>query len=1188
MHKNINMCDLIDLNSPDRKDLLSCRLASPLIPVPIDTANSNYNNRTNNVNSVMTGKRESLENNPFDMVLHKTTEYNQKKNDPFEVTLEKALKAKCKKNAASRTYAVDFTDDYTPKKRTKNFQRLKMNKTLDESLINEELQQESLTTNKIFNENVVLELNELDALTDNLKTVDVSDNLLFSNNKNVAPTIEIQEANLSILNQSIMNDTLFDAERDIDNDNHIKLLTNLEEDTNNTSHIPSSVTLLKPPKFRRSFSQPENVTSVMSEYSHRLSIVETIQTEHESKNSLSPSLHFLNEGFLKSYSGSSMFTSSSSISSIARVNSISPITNTSIALSNGTFNRAFLESFSSEKSDTTTLNKKLSPTKEVNSVLSTTKNLGTSVVNISKRTRSSISDLTDRLNKLKAKASELHVLEDNTNKENETSPSSSNNVKDCVKNVIEQAEECDMNNRLIDVDIFSPETNYSADQYKSSISDTSSDSVFLDGNKVNKSILHEAKLLARTFEEMALRTSSGSSIDDLITNNPLWTSELLPAFDDEVDNLIELPTSPNTNNANLNCREVSSSKDSVSYTNEKFVANKSMDNVKDLEMELIDPIPTEKRITAASLVLDLKKLINTENNTEANKLLENLEKVLGINWESNTELLTTYLNLTNNLAKSPLRSSNNLEMKNVAENNMEYSQEDNITSELSENIKESAFSVNMNINDSSIDKCSTSGEKCFKKIHSETKKSSEELKISNEKINNENKEDITAQNSNKEDAACKTENTNSLNEKMVMELLVHLGKLLTGQAKEQSTVNLFHNFEKALNLVSNNCNENTKTNNNELEVQQISEKSKLKHENKTQSSALSKSTNRWSLDLESKKQPISKSFMRKSISVSQTAPVKIVPSPVMLNGKSTIQLKEVTKRFSSDPGFISPMTNKKVTSNNNKHDSEKIAEIKTVVTSNFEKEKPTIVNTVKTKLKKNVSVDVINKRGPMKAILPIGSMQKRESINRRIVSSTETITPPKAHKIISSTPNSVNNKYSVKKSARSSKPVASSTPDACNSKTRKIPSQISSNANKRNFGCDISPVTTRVDINNSNGVNCSPKSKLPSSKRTTPKRRSADSSIPRSQTPPINKKLNSSFDVNQYERLTESPQRSIYKVSNTQKNSPVSLKKNGNNMQQSPLRDSNKLMHKVKPINLISKLRRHSVGNLTEKENNYI
>lgn len=32
---------------------------------------------------------------------------------------------------------------------------------------------------------------------------------------------------------------------------------------------------------------------------------------------------------------------------------------------------------------------------------------------------------------------------------------------------------------------------------------------FQDGNKVNKSILHEAKLLARTFEEMALRTSSG-------------------------------------------------------------------------------------------------------------------------------------------------------------------------------------------------------------------------------------------------------------------------------------------------------------------------------------------------------------------------------------------------------------------------------------------------------------------------------------------------------------------------------------------------------------------------------------------------------------------------------------------------------------------------------------------------------
>lgn len=63
------MCDLIDLNSPDRKGLISTRLASPLIPIPADTVCNNYNIQTNESNSLIIGKRDSLENNPFDMVL---------------------------------------------------------------------------------------------------------------------------------------------------------------------------------------------------------------------------------------------------------------------------------------------------------------------------------------------------------------------------------------------------------------------------------------------------------------------------------------------------------------------------------------------------------------------------------------------------------------------------------------------------------------------------------------------------------------------------------------------------------------------------------------------------------------------------------------------------------------------------------------------------------------------------------------------------------------------------------------------------------------------------------------------------------------------------------------------------------------------------------------------------------------
>lgn len=93
-------------------------------------------------------------------------------------------------------------------------------------------------------------------------------------------------------------------------------------------------------------------------------------------------------------------------------------------------------------------------------------------------------------------------------------------------------------------------------------------------------------------------------------------------------------------------------------------------------------------------------------------------------------------------------------------------------------------------------------------------------------------------------------------------------------------------------------------------------------------------------------------------------------------------------------------------------------------------------------------------------------------------------------------------------------------------------------------------------------------SKLLSPKRTTPKRRPTESGIPKSQTPPVHKRLNSSFDVNPYEHFSVSPQRS-YKVSNSLKNSPVSVKKNSSNIQQSPLRENNIIIHKVKPMNLV-------------------
>ncbi|XP_017792433.1 PREDICTED: uncharacterized protein LOC108574365 [Habropoda laboriosa] len=1133
------MCDLIDLNSPDRKSLLNARLASPLIPVPTDTVCYNYNTCTNEPNSVITGKRESLENNPFDMVLCKTTEYIQKKDDPFEVTLEKALRLKYKE----RTCSLDLTNDVLQQKTYK--QKLKLNKTLDEFLINDELNHNNITTAKISNDAIIVHSNNSKILSDNLKPVDV------------IPTIEIQDFDLSILNQSVMNDTLFEGDKESNKNQMKSILQNkmLMHTKKSNVQFPYPNTALKVSKLRRSLSQGENISPKKSEYLNQISLIEPLRISSGSETNIdSPdSLNLLNEGFLKSHcSGSSVFSSLSDISSIHKLNSVSPTINSSTILSNGTMNRSFLESCSSEKSDNIKLSENMSLNKEIKPAFLTSNDSIISVSNL--LTESSILNLADRFNKLKASTSEIHTPENSLNNKNELAYSSSNDIKDCVT-VMEKNENCDINNKLIDVDVFSPDNNCTKEHCKSSISDTSSDSVFFEGNKINKSIFKEAKLLAKTFEELAFKTSSGSSIDDLITNNPLWTSELLPAFDDEamVENLIELPTSPVGCNTKSKHEEVMNSD---SHTDKKKeLNNKVKEDVKNLEMELTEVISTEKRLTAATLLLDLKKLIKTENNVEANKLVENLERTLGINCKNNTELLTTYLNATNNLAKNPQKSNNRLEIiKNVAENNMEHSHEDNLTSNSIENVKESIFCENINFNDMNTSKCSDN-QKYLEKVSSESKCEIPERETNIEEMNKAiDENELNTQSVSKEDPSYKRESSSLLNEKIIIELLENIGKVLSAQTEEHPTWDILKNLGKVLHSTSNcNVDKDMEPDSNYIEIEQTPRKSKLKFQNNTKSSILSKSANRFSLDLGSTKQPVSKKFIRRSMSVSQTQPIKNEPNPLISTSKSISQLKEVTKRFSSDPNLVSTTTNKKIIANNNKNELQK--EVKTITASKLQKEKTAMISTVKNKFKKKIDTDVMSKKGPLKAILPIGSMQKRETISKKITPPIGSITPPKSHKLISSTPNSTD---SGLKKARSSKPVASSTPDAQNSKTRKIQIQVT-NSKKRNFSCDISPVITPLSVNNGNGTNNSPRRKLPSPKKTTPKRRSTESGIPRSQTPPVSKPLNSSFD------------------------------KNGNSTKQSPLRENNMFINKVKPINLISKLRRHSVDtNIMEKENNYI
>lgn len=459
------MCDLIDLNSPDRNGLLSSRLASPLIPAPTDTECSNNNSR-----SLIIRKRESSENNPFDMALHKTTEYIQNKNDPFEVTLEKAMKLKCKRNSSLTACSSASTgNDVLEGQPLRN--KLKLNKTLDETLFHSELDRNNADTNKISNDNIVEDANNFNTQSDVTKP------------NNIIPAIIVEDVDLSILNQSVMNDTLFETDKQSNNDqakdaSQNQMLENAEKDRMLIEQMALSTVILKVP-LKRSLSQGEGTTEKKLKYFNQTSLIETLQIGFNNTSTVSSqnSTDILNKGFLKSFgSGSSVFSSLSNISSIPALNSVSSTISSSLMQSNGTINRSFIESCSSEKSEFGKSNGNIDLDREMQLLLPRTRKSIASVGNTS--ARSSMSDLAERFNKLKVKACDIQIPKSPNDNEDKLTSSPLNDVKEYVT-LMEKSDTCDVNNKLIDVDVFTLENNSSKEICSSSTSDTSSDSVFM-------------------------------------------------------------------------------------------------------------------------------------------------------------------------------------------------------------------------------------------------------------------------------------------------------------------------------------------------------------------------------------------------------------------------------------------------------------------------------------------------------------------------------------------------------------------------------------------------------------------------------------------------------------------------------------------------------------------------------------
>ncbi|XP_046818448.1 protein PF14_0175-like isoform X1 [Vespa crabro] len=1098
------MCDLIDLDNSTGTSL-NTKLASPLIPVPSSIEQRNLNICCDRNNTLIIEKRESLGNNPFDMLLHKAIEYVNKEEDPFEIVYEKALKGT--DIAVLENKSINIIDDF--KSTYTQFScELKEGKVLDESFSNPDLKKS---------------------------------------------TAEIKSLNSSILNHSAMNDTLYDTNYNRE-ENEMKCMVQhkvplhiqeTERDMKNL--IPINIKSIQ----MRSYSQGDIIHECKQLLKYRSnSATETLKTDGININdtegkSSSIFNDQLNKGFLEDqYNDVSVFSTISNISSITR-NSGS-LTQNSMAsmVSNNTMNFAFLDNYSSLVFCDTKLNERVNSTMSKVSVSS-----GTSLPITPAQKQIDISVLAQKLNELKLKTSELQVSQ----KDNNESDNQHINTRATF----------DVDDKLLDIDVCLPEITFSKLSNNNINSDASSDSNFLKNNNVNKSILNEAKALAKTFEEYAEK-ALGSNSDELIIDDPMWTSELLPAFEDDiVDDLIEVP-SLNVNNREEKIGDMLCSNDKT----------KSQNNItKNIEIVPFSQIIADKKATS-TLLLDLKKIVTTENNSEANRLLENLEKVLGIQ-SSNIELLSAYLQTTNdseNIKNTKEEEHNKSHVDDLKiHENKELCCNNKINSrEVLNDSKQLLIKENKIQNDLSLVNTQT-------EISPKKERSVDiEKKENDVDINNSTRENIETNN----DENNKTEN----NEKVAVELLINLGKVLSGQSNESATLNLLKNLGEVLNLVSKNKQEKNNEQDNIISTNIGRTSTKEKSGNKVQSTISLKVKQRRSLDLISKMKPSNQKALRRSTCITSASPNKKLQNSLILKDNNKSQLSKSKKRFPSDPGSINLVSFKKEVAANI-GDQQIINTQKIHTEINNPKEKPPIKFVVKNQLKNKSKFEVVNKKGPMKAIIPIGNMH-RKSIT----------TPPKSPKnvqpcikIFSSTPNSMENEIEFKKSPKL-KPMASSTPDSLKHKSV-VQLPMLQRCDKINASCDISPINVQEEITTDKcKVYLSPKrvNKCCSPRRGTPKSQIKESSIPKYSTSPGILVRVPSQDINKSQEMSISSQILSKKEENIYKKSPMTSKKIGITELKSPLKDSNHIVTKGKPLNLTSKLRRsNNKINGSEKENTF-
>lgn len=243
-----------------------------------------------------------------------------------------------------------------------------------------------------------------------------------------------------------------------------------------------------------------------------------------------------------------------------------------------------------------------------------------------------------------------------------------------------------------------------------------------------------------------------------------------------MDNLIDLPVSP----GRIEGADTIVKKEEV----EKSTESKVSDEIKELESQFIDHDVARNKIMASTLLLDLEKIVHRENNPEAITLLENLEKVLGVKYESNTQLLATCVQWTNNLSKSPKKCTKKLgSLDNIRNNSLEKSHEDNneaVAAPSNDNMNKICNDENLGLN-----------------LNVEKEINKSEKSIIADLTHEEKENPPEADNEDKKIGVDQTE---------ALELITNLSKILGGSKNESSPLSLLTNLRQVLNLATNQLN----------------------------------------------------------------------------------------------------------------------------------------------------------------------------------------------------------------------------------------------------------------------------------------------------------------------------------------------------------------------------------------------